>query len=353
MLSRFLPALILWLSSAYADPNFVTVSPRVSDEQLILSDHPADTKLSAYGVILLGGKSEHFNPPPSYTVLKGSGWDPENGVGYPDTSTLEAIELPNQERYPLQVRDMESPHLEGAAVIGLQSKLLPWRVVKAMWDGDAVHIKNCTGTASVSDVYFENVEDGLGPSDGLDYWKLERAWMKDIRDDTVENDSYISGEITNCLIDGCFVFLSTRDSSENTTPPRTIVKDCLVRISAQPHDGTEGRSFRNRYIKPREDGVGVAPGMIFKWERNAGEVEVRDTIFYMDAVSINGVDDMIFPPGTYENVTLIWTGPGNYPGRLPQGITVIRDPSVWEKARGDWISKLPLEHPGLNLPDLP
>ncbi|MEM9283647.1 MAG: hypothetical protein AAGA96_17635, partial [Verrucomicrobiota bacterium] len=48
-----------------------------------------------------------------------------------------------------------------------------------------------------------------------------------------------------------------------------------------------------------------------------------------------------------ENVTLIWRGPGGYPAKLPQGVTVSRDRSIWEQAREDWISRLPEHHPGL------
>ncbi len=309
--------------------------------------------MNLHGIILIGGESEHFSPPPEFALFKGSKWDPDNGVGYPASATLKSLELPNERRYPLQIRDLESPTIFGPAVIGLQSRQLPWRVVKAMWDGDAMHIKHCTGTAEVSDVYFENVEDGLGPMEGLSYWKLDRAWMKDIRDDAVENDDLINGEISNCLIDGCFVFLSHQGAPDNGSKPTTVVRNCLVRISAQPHDGSEERSWRRRNIKPGEDGMGVAPGMIFKWEGDAGTVEVRETIFFMDAISINGVDAMAFPPGIYENVTLIWTGPGNYPQPLPRGVTQVHDPSIWTRAKEAWIEAAPENHPGLHLPDLP
>jgi streptogramin lyase len=49
---------------------------------------------------------------------------------------------------------------------------------------------------------------------------------------------------------------------------------------------------------------------------------------------------MRFPPGTVaENVTLVWTGPGDYPGPLPAGVTVTRDSSVWYAARTAWLQR--------------
>tara|TARA_R110000850_G_scaffold209705_5_gene335721 strand:- start:140 stop:976 length:837 start_codon:yes stop_codon:yes gene_type:complete len=268
-------------------------------------------------------------------------------VGYPDTNILEALELPNEELYPIQLRNLEDPSISGFSVIGLQSKELPWRIVKAMWDGDALHIKGCRGSVQVSDVYWENVEDGLGPNGGVNHWALERAWMKDIRDDAIENDSSVSGLISDCLVDGCFVFLSQRADDSIQKKSLTVIRNCYVRVSAQPHDGEKRRERRDRNIKFGNDGIGRAPGMIFKWDKGEGTVDVKDCVFVMEGMSINGPEDMAFPPGSYENVTLIWLGPGNYPSRLPFGVSQTNDITIWENAKRAWIDRLPESHPGL------
>lgn len=318
-------------------------------EQVYLDGLADGTRIEAKGATVFGGESEQFKRLPRFALHSARDRDPENGIGYPDSSILAKRELPNEEIYPVQLRDSKDVSLSGLAVLGVQSLDLPWRVVKEMWDGDALLAKNCEGTLEVSDVYFRNTEDGLGPEEKLEHWRLERAWMEDIRDDAIENDDLIPGEVINCLIDGCFVFLSQRAPDGRVNEITTVVRDSLIRVSAQPHDGAEGKPWRDRFIVVGDDGIGRAPGMIFKWESSSGRVEMRDCILRMDAVSINGPDDMRFPPGTYENVSLVWTGPEPYPVPVPKGVSITSDPAIWEKARADWIANLPKSHPGHRL----
>ncbi|MEM1443221.1 MAG: hypothetical protein AAGF67_12820, partial [Verrucomicrobiota bacterium] len=319
MVPRFLVSLsLLAFSGAYADSIHRVPAGEYRD-QVYLEDFEEGTHILAEGVTIYGGDSSHFEPPPKFALHSARERDPDNGVGYPDSSTLETMELPNEEIYPLQLRDSKDLSLSGIAVIGLQSLDLPWRVVKEMWDGDALLAKHCEGTLTVRDVYFRNTEDGLGPSEGLDHWTLERAWMEDIRDDAIENDDLVPGAVVDCLIDGCFVFLSQRAPDGRVGELTTVVRDSLIRVSTQSHDGAEDKPWRDRFIVAGEDGIGRAPGMIFKWENSSGRVEMSNCILRMDAISINGPDEMRFPPGTYENVTLVWTGEEPYPVPLPTG----------------------------------
>jgi hypothetical protein len=47
-----------------------------------------------------------------------------------------------------------------------------------------------------------------------------------------------------------------------------------------------------------------------------------------------------FLPGTYSNVTLVWTGGGSWPGaKPPPGVTITTNPAAWDKARADWIKR--------------
>ncbi|MEM7599941.1 MAG: hypothetical protein AAF357_00835 [Verrucomicrobiota bacterium] len=323
------------------------IPPGDYHEQIIIDDLPEGGSIYANGVTIFGGASAHYQTVPSFSLHSARGRDPDNGIGYHDTVELVTRELPNDEIYPFQIRDSKNASLSGLSVIGLQSPDLPWRVVKEMWDGDALLAKHCEGSLTVKDVYFRNTEDGLGPGDGLDHWTLERAWMEDIRDDAIENDDLVPGAVINCLIDGCFVFLSQRAPDGRVDELTTVVRDSLIRVSAQPHDGAEGKPWRDRFIEIGEDRIGRAPGMFFKWAGSSGRVEMRECILQMSAISINGEDDMRFPPGTYENVTLVWSGEGPYPVPLPSGVTLTNDQNVWEEARASWIEGLPKSHPGL------
>ncbi len=336
--------LLCLLSQSFATEDHVLPAGEYRD-QVFLDELADGTHVRAHGVTIYGGESDHFSTLPRFALH--SARDPENGIGYADSSYLETQDLPNEEIYPLQLRDAKNLSLSGVAVIGVQSLDLPWRVVKEMWDGDALLAKHCEGMLKVKDVYFRNTEDGLGPGEGLDHWTLERAWMENIRDDAIENDDLVPGEVINCLIDGCFVFLSQRAPDGRVNELTTVVRDSLIRVSAQAHDGAEQKPWRDRFIVMGEDGIGRAPGMIFKWAGSSGRVEMHDCILTMDAISINGPDEMRFPPGTYENVTLVWAGEGPYPVPLPSGVSVTTDVDVWRKARASWIENLPESHPGL------
>jgi hypothetical protein len=53
-----------------------------------------------------------------------------------------------------------------------------------------------------------------------------------------------------------------------------------------------------------------------------------------------------FPPGHLpRHVTLVWLGEGPYPQPLPPGVTLTRDPRVWEEAREAWIRNMSPGHP--------
>ena len=344
----FLPCAVLSsvlfaLSSGWGDT--VRLGPEERTGQVYLEEGEPGTVFDATGLVIRSGRSKHFSPPPRFLLYSAAKHDPESGAGYPSTEELEAMELPNEEIYPMQLRDLDSPSLRGATVIGQQSRELPWRVVKSMWDGDALHVKGCRGRVVVSDVYWENVEDGLGPLEGLESWSLRDSCLRYIRDDAIESDDLIPGEVVNCLIDGCFTFLSQRSEPPRRAEITTTIRDCLIHVQSQPHDGIPGKQWRDRNIRMGDDGIGRAPGMLFKWGRGAGEVEMTNCLVKIDAVSVNGDGDMEFPPGRYDNVTLIWLGEGRYPRPLPEGVTLRRDASLWEEARSEWIAKLPAEHP--------
>lgn len=320
--------------------------PPTERAQVYLDEAPPGARFDARGLVLLGGRAERFSPPPEFCLFSARRHRPDEGIGYPSTERLEAMELPNEERYPIQLRDLVHPSIHGFAVLGVQSRELPWRVMKAMWDGDALHVKGCRGRVTVSDVYWENVEDGFGPMEGIEHWTLRDAYLRYIRDDAVENDDLVPGEIVNCLVDGCFTFLSQRPVTPRPSAGiTTVIRNCLIHVQPQPHDGIPGKEWRERWIQMGDDGIGRAPGMLFKWSEGAGSVEMTDCVVRIDAVSVNGPDDLRFPPGHYGNVVVVWGGQGAYPQPLPEGVSLTRDLEVWKRARRRWIENIAPDHP--------
>lgn len=333
---------------AHAEPErppVVRVDPANVGSRLYFDELPDRPRIELDGVEIPFGVSKRFETPPKFALFHSARHDPDSGIGYPATELLREWEIPNEARYPVQIRRTRDPFLSGLVVVGAQSRELPWRVMKEMWDGDALHVKECSGRLDVTRVFWENVEDGLGPEPGLDFWSLRDSCLRYIRDDAVENDSLVPGEVVNCLIDGCFTFLSQRP--EPAVPARivTSIRDSLIHVQAQPHDGIPGKRYRDRNIEIGDDGIGRAPGMLFKWAPGAGEVEMKRCILLIDGISINGREDLEFPPGLYEEVVLVWRGGGSYPARVPDGVEVTDDLSLWTAARSKWIRSLDERHP--------
>ncbi|MDA7920847.1 hypothetical protein N9B73_03735 [Verrucomicrobiales bacterium] len=191
----------------------------------------------------------------------------------------------------------------------------------------------------VDEIYMDNVQDGFSPRRG-GTWTLHNSHLKYVRDDFVENDRLLSGEIHNCFADGVFVFLSARPGKKSNremldarTPPLVKITDTLVHLEAQPFDG-DMKLHDQRYIID-----GKACGQLFKWSQWAGTVEVKNCIFRWDEMTSSGPTLMTFPKGTYEKVTLIWLGEGDYPKPLPEGVTLSRDLNIWESAKAEWLTR--------------
>jgi hypothetical protein len=220
----------------------------------------------------------------------------------------------------------------GGTVVGQQSRSLTWQVMKRKLDGDGLNFKSYGGI--VDGIRIDNVEDGIATV-GADPGgiAIRNAYMTYIRDDCIENDGVVGLVVQDSLLDGCYMGLSERPSGQPKPSPadeRTLLSRVLMRIQPMPYDKTEATCGRD----------GMGNGGFFKWSKWANRLVVRNTILLAERVAARCRTPMHFPEGTYENVTLVWLGPGDYPGRLPDsGVTVTRDRSVWAEARADWLSR--------------
>ncbi|MBC8874014.1 MAG: hypothetical protein H8E44_31635 [Planctomycetes bacterium] len=260
---------------------------------------------------------------------------------YPSGAELDALtELASGEKYPVSIKGRGSRNIAvlGGRIVGQQPRQLPWRIMKKFYDGDGVRVE-ASGDLIVDGTYIENTEDGFSPR-GDGRWILRSSHMRYIRDDFVENDGLLSGEIIDCLADGVYVFLSARPGKnadpqqlDKRQPPVVKIRDTLVHLQPMPYDG-DMKLGKRRFIKE-----GKTCGMLFKWSRWAGTVDVTDCIFRVDGMAASGPKPMRFPEGVYRNVTLVWLGGGDYPADLPNGVTMSRDVEVWNRARTTWLSR--------------
>jgi hypothetical protein len=263
---------------------------------------------------------------------------------WPDPAALKALpEASLEEKYPVSLRGGPAPiYVRGGSVIGIQPRELPWRIVKGRYDGDAVRIQSA-GPMVVDGLYSENVEDTFSPRGG-GRWTIRNCYARYLRDDFVENDGLQSGEVDDCLVEGCHVFISARPgkraapkalAEKKANPPHVVVRRTVVHVPALPYDGDMKQADRETIVD------GKAGGKLFKWSPAGGTLDVSDSVFRVDVISPSGSNSMHFPAGTYRNVTLVWLGGGDYPAPIPPGVTVTDDVSLWERARKAWFDRHP------------
>jgi hypothetical protein len=209
----------------------------------------------------------------------------------------------------------------------------------------------------VSGLHYFNVHDGARMNDATD-WIVEHHWGEYVRDDCVENDHLRSGRVFDCLFDGCYAGISTEPSdstdakSADGSSNLVALDRVLLRLQPMPYpykwktkkgviDG-QGKPFA-------DSGVPFGHGPFFKLtetERNP-HFSIKNCTFLAAHPTTSAKLD--FPPESLvdecENNTIIWLGPGDFPGLLPtkkfpNGIRVV----TGEEGRELWKSLVILWH---------
>ncbi len=223
------------------------------------------------------------------------------------------------------------------------SPLAPWHIWKNLSDGDGVRSATTTGVFTVDGTRVDNVEDGVGLSAASPTeftFNVHDVYLSRIHDDAVENDDVLSGSISNSLFE-THTFLSEKGSFTNPNAVVTI-DNCAVELILQPHQGNDSGNINTAGGYPYPDGLGN--GSIFKFYDNGvgnGNVHVKNSVFLVNRPATSSNSAMQFAPGTYENVTVVWLGAGNYPFAAPPGATITRDRTAYDNARAAFFAAHP------------
>jgi hypothetical protein len=168
---------------------------------------------------------------------------------------------------------------------------------------------------------------------------ISGVYMTYIRDDCIENDWIVNVTIRDSLLDGCYTGTSQRPDPEmnpRPAPPgeRFTLDRVLMRLQPMPYSRAKARCPENLIGNKGNGGF-------FKWSEYANKLVVRNSVLMAVTASVNCRRVMNFPTNAkYHNVTLIWLGPGDYPGDLPSsGVRVTRDVRIWERARAAWLKR--------------
>jgi hypothetical protein len=219
---------------------------------------------------------------------------------------------------------------------------------------------NCASkNMTISGLHYFNVEDGVRTSDAYN-WVVEHNWGEYIRDDCVENDHLRSGRIYDCLFDGCFTGISTRptkkDLQSNGADELVELDHVLLRLQAMPYpykwEKKKGIIDENGepYIG---SGIPYGHSYFFKMtdvNRNP-HFSIKNSVFLAEHFTEASKFD--FPPESIidicENNTIIWLGPGKFPGKLPtrkfpnsfEIVTGQEGRDLWQKKVSDWHARHP------------
>lgn len=232
--------------------------------------------------------------------------------------------------------------LVGGEVRGTFPYDLDWQAIKNRHDGDGVRwLRPGPGRVHIIGTYISNVSDAIGPpkspnTDRRSSWRVEHVYARHVRDDFIENDACLDGEVHDTFVDSTHTFISARPGLRHGSQfdryrARHTVTNSLIQLSCMTD-----RRAGNRGSCP----AGQSTGILFKTSACSGTLNMRDSIIRVDARSLNGATPMVFPPGNYSNVWLIYDGPkSQYPAPLPDGVTEVDDIELWRWARAKWLDR--------------
>jgi hypothetical protein len=307
-------------------------------------DEPVPDPQKAWSSALVGDKSVKKVP------LK----IPDKGSTYTHKGESDVCYLGNKEKkaftgtpykYPLQIVDWKG----GGAVVGLHAEGVirdqPWRWFKApahQADGDGIRIES-GGRTIIEGSRFDWNFDAIStlPVDNAArktaYFIIRHCRFVKILDDVWENDLCCAGEMTDCLVDGCFNFFSKRPGkgANNTCPlpeTRNTFRNNVVRLEPMFYD--KGLPLmNNQFHKPggragRCDWVG---NVLLIEQPPVGASETRPNGAYW------------WPVGEHSNNTVCWLGKGEFPGRakVPAGFKIVTDDGPYKAAKAAWLKKHP------------
>jgi hypothetical protein len=212
---------------------------------------------------------------------------------------------------------------------------------------------------TVTGLHYFNVHDGVR-ANNADHWVVAHNWGEYIRDDCIENDKLHSGRIHDTLFDGCYTGISTRptkkDRDSNGVGALVELDSVLIRLQAMPYPykwqtkkgviDADGKPYSG-------SGIPYGHGYFFKItdEKRNPRFSLKNSTFM--AVHLTEASKFDFPPESLidacENNTIIWLGPGSYPGKLPlekfpdsfEIVTGQEGRDLWRQKVADWHARNP------------
>lgn len=204
----------------------------------------------------------------------------------------------------------------------------------------ASRTESCPAGAKMQGFYFHGSMDGIVPDTAVHDLTYENIAILQCKDDCIQNDNQCKFTLRNAYCQG-HCFISERPSGTFVKGKLLRIEHCIVHQKRGPYNGDEkwaaglynepgaspghqwsrcsgpynGPSQRNNTFIGEFANLWYAVKGFFKTKEMGGpnetamRLDIRNTLFRMDSMPIEGPEGCRFPPdGHYENVTVIWLG---------------------------------------------
>ena len=204
-----------------------------------------------------------------------------------------------------------------------------------------------SGLAMVDGARVHNVEDGWKPRESatttdvsatypnVGTMLMRDVYMTGIRDDAIEDDEFMPGDIRDSLFDGIWCFLSEQNQTGGSPTTIGAGEDTHIRIT------------RDLVRLSVTNGGETGAGHWFKWQGRGSQnhtLVITDSVFAVDSQPRLGWSSLSIPAGTVWQGSnfILWLGaPGGYGGPKPPGVTFLEGQGAkdkWNQVRNAWLT---------------
>ena len=189
----------------------------------------------------------------------------------------------------------------GGTIVGTWGASTPWETFHHTGG-----FSFATPNSVVENVRVANYGDAINVRDGASNWTVRGAHTSMIHDDCLQDDYLNAGVIEDSLFDGCYVGISTRASSNNS--------------SSDGHTNTltmRGSLLRLQPMPTVYKGPAPGHGGFFKWDdaaHRSPKLALFGNVFRVDQLPNHG--SLGLPDGydvACSGNTIVWLGHGAFP----------------------------------------
>lgn len=260
----------------------------------------------------------------------------------PDHPQRQPITIGEQERPPKNIR------IVGGVIDGGIPREWKWTLSHA-FGGSGVYTV-ASGLQAIEGMRIHNVEDGWHPRETPGFklraypntsrFLVRNCYMTAVRDDCIENDEFIPGDVEDSLFDGVWAFISEQNERQaGVFRPKVAT----IGPDEDPNINLTRALVRLTRTNAGEPGAGKWFKLIGR-ESPVHHFNITDCVFATDTgPRQGGWRTLGFPKGaTFRgNNFVLWLGkPGEFGGEIPEGVKFLEGEPArakWNDVRNQWL----------------